>query len=176
MSAGMTVSYIVDRVSQIREEYGETGLSQLADEMGVVIEYESFGTSPGCLKGFFMMSSQIKYIAINCDLPEEMQRVILAHELGHSVLHCDSGGIQHDWSPLNSTGCKERDANIFAAELLLSDEGALRALKRCSSFGNAARKLHIPPEILYFKCQAMKSKGYRLNVSEFPGGAFLKNM
>ena len=65
------------------------------------------GTSPKACKGFFLVNARCKIITINSDLPEEIRRIILAHELGHLVLQ-HGGGLQ----------AEEREADVFASYLL----------------------------------------------------------
>jgi len=56
----------------------------------------------------------------------------------------------------------EKDANLFAAELLLDDQKVLEILNQDSSFFAAASSLMVPPELLDFKFRVMKWKGYKL--------------
>lgn len=56
----------------------------------------------------------------------------------------------------------EKEANLFAAELLLDDQKVLDALNGDTTFFSAAAALYIPAELLDFKFRVMKWKGYKL--------------
>ena len=62
-----------------------------------------------------------RYIFINENLPEHEKRLVMAHELGHAILHRKENCyfIRNKTLLLNSK--KEIEANKFAMELLLSD-------------------------------------------------------
>ena len=57
---------------------------------------------------------------------------------------------------------QEKDANLFAAELLLDDDEVLQTLNEDNTFFSAAASLEIPMELLDFKFRVMKWKGYKL--------------
>ena len=60
---------------------------EICAEMRIRIELQPMGTNPGSCKGFFLTRFRKKVITLNSDLPEEIRRIILIHELGHAVLH-----------------------------------------------------------------------------------------
>ena len=83
----MTIEYIIDQVRTTLKKYDETDPVRLAKAMKIIDSYKPLGTDSGCIKGFFIITNRIKHITINSDLPEELQKVILAREIGHAVLH-----------------------------------------------------------------------------------------
>lgn len=62
-----------------------------------------------------------RYIFINENLPDHEMRLVMAHELGHAILHRKENCyfIRNKTLLLNSK--KEIEANRFAMELLLPD-------------------------------------------------------
>lgn len=56
----------------------------------------------------------------------------------------------------------EKDANLFAAELLLEDKEVLEVLNRDTTFFSAAAMLLVPAELLDFKFRVMKWKGFKM--------------
>ena len=76
--------------------------------------------NPGC-DGCYMFLKNHRYIFINENLPEYEQRLVMAHELGHAILHRKENCyfIRNKTLLLNSK--KEIEANKFAMELLLPD-------------------------------------------------------
>lgn len=174
----MTIELISERVNKLTKKYDETDPGKLAKAMGILVSYVSMGDYDGCCKGFMVTYHRIKHITINSDLAEEVQKIILAHELGHADLH--SKEIQnaafHDVALFDDTDIKEYQANIFAAELLLPDEKVLLALNGDSFFFQAASRLCVPAELLDFKFRVMKRKGYKLEAPFVSNGDFLKKI
>lgn len=78
----------------------------------------------GNIKGIYKKVVTNKFIVINENLDEFCQKVVLAHELGHAILH-HSKEIQalkdYDLFP-RYTNQIEIEANTFAAELLIDDD------------------------------------------------------
>ena len=110
-----------------------------------------------------VVSSLLFVRADEDDLPEIVQRYILAHELGHAVLH-GSGGFStfHDTALYDESSAAEKEANLFAAELLMDDEKVLEEINNDGTFFTAAAMLNVPMELLDFKFRMMKWKGYKL--------------
>ena len=147
--------------------------------MGILVLFQPMGTYTGACKGFFLSQSRMRSITINSDLPEPLQRVIAAHELGHAVLHRKEAGVSafHDFALFDRTSAKEYEANVFAAELLLDDREVMERLREDRSFFGFAQSLRVPPELLDFKLRILKRKGY--DVIDPPlaaPGSFLKDV
>ena len=88
----------------------------LVNKLGYFIQIGDLGMLPGCC---IKLEGQM-IIFINNDMNASMKKVVVAHELGHVILHSDN-------YPFNSHTKYDRDlieaeAHIFAAELLISDE------------------------------------------------------
>ncbi len=160
----MKNTYLLNEVERIRRKYGESEPEKLAEAMNVLVRYEPMGTAQDCCKGFFISFCRQKHITVNADLPEELQRVILMHELAHVVLHCRIGATAtfHDFAVFDTASRKEYEANVFAADYLLRDEEVLELLNDDLSFFGAAAQLGVPPELLDFKFRLMKRRGYEL--------------
>jgi Zn-dependent peptidase ImmA (M78 family) len=173
----MTISDVCREVSRLKKTYDETRPDRLAAEMGVIVAYEPMGKSPLSCKGFFIYQSRIRHITVNSDLPGEVRRVVLAHELGHAVMHRDTARLRgfHDFSLYDSASSLEYEANIFAAELLLDDGDVLERLNKDTFFFFAARELMVPPELLDFKFRILKGRGYQIDLPLSARSDFLKN-
>ena len=178
MSARINVETIANEVRRLKRKYGETDPCRLAEEMKLIVRYEPMGLYEGCCKGFFIVHNRIRHITINGDLPEELQRVVLAHEIGHCVLHCASSSMAafHETVLFDTIDSREYEANIFASELLLSDGDVLEALNEDLFFFHAAKALCVPSEMLDFKFRVMKRKGYKLVSPIMSHGDFMKDV
>lgn len=175
----MTLDYIARQVAKIKNKYDEKDPKELATRMGIKVEYIPMGDFAKACKGFFIVHKRKKHITINSDLPDDIQNIILVHEIGHCVLHYQkaSGAAFHDFLLFDSTNQMEYEANVFAAEFLLSDEDVLSTLNEDTFFFQAASILRVPPELLDFKFRLMKRKGYKLIDPPISStGDFLKNI
>lgn len=160
----MTIDYICDTAEHIRRKYDDDNPCRLISAMQILLLREPMGTAATACKGFYLCQSKIRVITVNSDLSEENQHVVLAHELGHAVLHDKIGGIKtfHDFALFDETSRYEYEANIFAAELLMPDSDVLELLNDDISFFGAAQRLCVPPELLDFKFRILKRKGYKV--------------
>lgn len=174
----MSFSDICSAVQKLKKTYSESDPTRLCREMGIVVLYKSFGTAPDAIKGFYLECKRIKTITINSDLPVVIQRIILAHELGHAMLHRSEGlSAFHDVAMFDESSMMEKEANLFAAEFLMDDKDVLYALNRDTTFFSAAAMLRVPAELLDFKFRVMKWKGYKMIEPPISAsGNFLRDM
>ena len=174
----MTIETISEKVGALKRRYGEREPERLCQCLGVRVLYLPMGEEERACKGFFIKKSRIPLVVVNWDLPPEVRRIILAHELGHAALHSKLTDMRafHDFAPFDQTSVYEYEANLFAAEFLMDDEDVLSLLNEDCSFFDAARMLRMPPELLDFKFRVLKRKGYALNPPLYARSDFLKEM
>lgn len=174
----MSIETIASEVRKLKRKYKDCSPEQMCKSMGILINRMPMGREEKNCKGFFVVVSRIPMIALNSDLPESKQRIILAHELGHAVLHRKYSELRafHDFELFDETSTYEYEANIFAAEYLLNDDEVLELLNEDLSFFSAARMLHVPPELLDFKFRVLKRRGYALNSPICTQSDFLKHI
>ena len=159
----MKYEYISRAVRKLKKKYGTGDVRELCGALKIVINPVPMGTGRTAVKGFFIRSARVKVITINSDLPEIVRRFILAHELGHAVLHGSSGcNTFHDVTLYDDSSETEKEANLFSAELLMNDEDVLDQINNDGTFFSAASMLGVPMELLDFKFRMMKWKGYKL--------------
>ena len=173
----MTYSDICAAVAKLKVKYDETDPFRLCRAMGITLLLQSMGSHATAIKGF-MECKRIKTITVNSDLPETIQKIIVAHELGHATLHRTSS-VQafHEVVMFDSSSIKEKEANLFAAELLLEDGEVLDALNQDVTFFSAAAQLRVPMEMLDFKFRLLKWKGYKMLESPIQVNSnFMRNM
>ena len=75
----------------------------------------------GNTRGFYQYFQRNNIIYIDESLPESEQALVLAHELGHMLLHRKTNALFLDTRTHLKTYCYEKEANTFAAELLIPD-------------------------------------------------------
>ena len=110
-------SDIKRRVNYYVTRCGTRNPFEIAKQLNIEVQLGN----PGC-DGCYMFLKNHRYIFLNQDLTETELRVIMAHELGHAILHRKQNCyfIRNKTFFLNSK--YEIEANKFAAELLLPDE------------------------------------------------------
>lgn len=82
---------VCEAVESLQRKYCERDPFRLCADMGIKLLYQSLGTDPDAIKGFYLESKRIRTITVNSNLPTVIQRIIVSHELGHAVLHRKSG-------------------------------------------------------------------------------------
>ena len=173
----MTTEYIRSCAHSLAEKHGTANPKKLCQGEDITVLWEPMGISPNACKGFFLYQSRRKIIVINSDLDPTVSSFILAHELGHSILHADVAKLRSfsDFSPYDESSRYECEANLFAAELLLRDDDVLSALGE-DDFFTAAKKLRVPPELLDFKLRILNRKGHDLKSPIISNSCFLKDI
>ena len=174
----MSYEEVCAAVEKLKKKYDETDPIRLCNAMGVILIREAFGTAPDAIKGFFLETHRIKTITVNSSLPTVVQKIIIAHELGHAALHKKAGVFAfHEVGLFDESSVMEKEANLFAAELLLDDKEVLDTLNSDGTFFTAASELYVPIELLDFKFRVMKWKGYKLMEPPISARSnFLKDM
>lgn len=100
---------INDIIKEIIENTGSTDIYDIISSLSINIKKH-----PG--KTFYCQINGKKYIYLDENLSEDITPFVLAHELGHAVLHKEE--IYH-YSPLSITKtATEREADYFAFKIL----------------------------------------------------------
>lgn len=169
----MTTDRITKVVQKLRQRYKEDDPECLCMAMDILLQHMPMGKSERACKGFFLRQSRIPLIMLNSDQPQSLQRIVLAHELGHANLHRAEKAF-HEFQLFGSVQRCEHEANMFAAEYLLTDEAVLGILREEPSVYDAARKLCVPAELLDFKLRLLKRRGYNVNPPLYADSCFMK--
>ena len=161
---------IIEEAENIVKMYGGRDIFETAENSGANVWFRELGG----LKGFYICENGERYIVINDALDDILKKVVCAHELGHDILHRELsvGGIREGTMFLDSDKT-EREANLFAACVLISDNEMLDTISYSADIASAASCLNFPPEIVQYKLNAMNFKGYDFITGEIKNN-FLK--
>lgn len=153
---------IKQTADRVRREFGGRDIFATAENSGAKVWFRALGS----LKGFYLCENGSRYIIINQALDDIVARTVCAHELGHDMLHRElsAGGIRENTLFL-ANNKTEREANLFAAEILVTDREALSVLEYAPDIAQAAYELGVMPEIMEYKLELLNAAGHRFNVS-----------
>lgn len=104
------------RVKNLIQKYGTTDPYKLCQKLGIEVIVMDLGVIKGCFKS--RMGEKV--ILTNSVFSAFAQKIILAHELGHAILHSDHDTAFMKDRFLNYSNTLENEANKFAAELLIN--------------------------------------------------------
>lgn len=149
-------------VKQTVREQRTSDPFSLAAGLGIDVDSADLGE----LKGFYVVYETGRYIVINQHLDEHMARLVLAHEIGHDTLHRDiaaNGGLGEKGF-FDMTSKPEKEANIFAAELLISDDDMTELGERGCTIEEAAKELGVHYQVALIKARSMEERGFDIKV------------
>ncbi len=89
---------------------------KLARLLGIEVQLGN----PGCA-GCYIFLKNHRYIFLNQSLPKHEMNLVMAHELGHAILHRKENCYFMRNKTLLLNSKKEIEANLFAMELLIDD-------------------------------------------------------
>ena len=107
-------------VSYLKRKYGTDDPEEIADYLGVTIIRMPL---EDVVAGFYKLLKRRKYKFLNSDIDDDVfLRVVLAHEVGHAIMHPKENCAFMKSKTLLLTSRIEKQANIFAAFLLIDDD------------------------------------------------------
>jgi len=140
------------------EKYGTRNPFDIAQADGVLLRFcpEFQG-----LRGMYKVILEQRFVFLNGNMKRREARQVLAHELGHDVLHREmaKNSVVQDHFLLDMTLKPEYEANLFAAQLLYSDEKVLALLRAGKSSSECAALLGAPLPLLELKLKILQEKG-----------------
>ena len=159
-------------VDKLVRKYHTRDPYELCQLLGIKIHYYDLQKK---LKGFFYYQSRQKNIVIDHNVNGILERILVAHELGHAVLHTKIA-MMHGFQEMevfDDRSIEENEANFFAAELLLEDGKVLECLSE-HTFFETAKMLYVPAALLDYKFSLLHEKGELVNSMYIRKADFLK--
>lgn len=167
-----TATHIIRAVEKLIKKYDTRDPYELCKLLGIKIHYYDLQKK---LKGFFYYQSRQKNIVIDSNVNEVLERILIAHELGHAILHTKIAMMRgfQEMEVFDGSSLEEDKANFFAAELLLEDQAVLECLSE-HSFFETAKRLYVPAALLDYKFSLLHEKGQLVNQMYIRKSDFLK--
>lgn len=172
----MTHMTTFEDAQKLYKKYGTRSPFEIIDAVPDMKLWMSEAYPADGLRGFATIQNRIRYAVVNSFLQPEEQRIVAAHELGHLIRHEVRLRIQpmQDFDVYAATGKLEREANFFAADLLIDDEETLDEIHSCGAdFFSVARKLYVPAPFFAFKLYSLVERGNTMRMPVSLDSSFL---
>ncbi len=143
------MSKIKQKVNSLIIRYKTSNIYELCDYLNINIKRDPLGST----KGYFLNISGEYFITLNTDLEEWEEPVVLAHELGHALLHKDTNICFLKNYTYSNTNKLENEANEFAAHLLITDD-ALNSFSKGYDYitiEQMSKHFRVPVELVMYK-------------------------
>lgn len=138
-------------------KYGTSDPFYIAEMEGIqVIMRDDFVKQ----KGAFAVVLNNRFIFINNNLSRPMKLIVCAHELGHALRHwrlCKRIAL-YEMKLFDMRDPLEREANLFAAGLLIDEGRLMECLMKGYSIQQAAMELETIPDLVTILLQEMKDR------------------
>lgn len=108
---------IKEIVAYYKRKYRTNNPFEIADCLGILYQFGELG-----FEGCYMFLKNHRYIFLDQNLSEHETALVMAHELGHAILHPKTNCYFMRNYTLLLTSKLEIEANKFAVELLIPDE------------------------------------------------------
>lgn len=132
---------VVEKANRINEEFGND-LDQIAESLGLAVIYEKMTGS--FREVYFQEASSI---VIREDLHRREKRELIAHAIGHHLLH--AGNHLSMQKRIYSFGnYHEKQANVFAAALLMPSHELQKVLKCRPRIDEIADYFHVTDDLV----------------------------
>lgn len=123
----------------------------------------------GPLKGMYRVIKRNRFIFINRDMSEGMQKIVCAHEIGHDRLHrglAKDGALQ-EFMLYDMATRPEYEANVVAAEILLDIDELTEYIYRYNySAEQIAGKMGTDINLVALKIANLAAAGHDLRPME----------
>lgn len=115
------------------------------------------------LRGYSVVFYDIPTVVLNSSLDDTSKLIVAAHELGHVILHKTilREGVLFEREDVKiGNNRTEHEADLFATELLISDQSILENIADCRDIYTLAGLLNVTPTLLNTKLLSMSKRGY----------------
>lgn len=154
----MSIEYIADKGTKLVQRYGTRDPFKIAKELGIKVMFvDDFEK----LKGVYRVIKRNRWIFINSNLSEWMQRVVCAHELGHDQLHRSlaKGDGLMEFVIYDMNTRPEYEANVFASQILLPDDEVLEHIYNGYDSQQIACMMHSDINLVALKVSTLNYLG-----------------
>jgi len=146
---------------------------KIARELGIHV---MFSDGFAELKGMYISIRRSRFIILNGNLGEHIQKTAVSHETGHGRFHrqlAKSKALQ-EFMLYDMTSLPEYEANIFASGLLIGDDEILPLISCGCGIANIAGELQVDAGLVLIKAGKLRDRGYDVAAPYRPHADFLR--
>ena len=158
----MSAEYLTEIGRDLVKRCGTRDPFRIADDLGIIVLHNSDFVK---LKGMYRVIKRNRFIFINENLSEQMQKIVCAHEIGHDRLHqhLAKGDGLREFVLYDMTTTPEYEANIVGAEILLDTDEILEYIYDYGyTSEQIARAMHTDINLVALKVAHLAQGGYDL--------------
>lgn len=142
------MQWIKDTVTGLIETYGTRDIYELIDMLDIEVVKKDFQGNQKA--SFFRDIFQNEFIYLSSSLNKLEERFVLAHELGHAILH-DYLTSEVYYSTFINKDKLEHQADCFAAELIINESDIDKPLLRDMSLDQLSCYFGVPKDLLEYR-------------------------
>lgn len=154
----MTAEYIYKYARACEAVYGTRDPAEILRQRKTSVRY----STPQGIRGLICMKHGAVFASVDPTLPETVKRITEAKLLAHSLLHrkrLEAGETFEEPSGSSSLSAAEREADIFAAELLIPDGDIMTLYESGMSENRIVSSFGTMREVVSHKFFSMRSRG-----------------
>lgn len=166
--------YIYNEANKLLKKVKSRDLFEICDFLNINIYYNN---ELNDILGFYTIVNGRKAIVINTKSDELIQRQVLAHEIGHAILHEDyvnDNRMFKEFELMDMRSRPEYEANAFASHLLISDKEIDELSLEYDDYEKIAAVLGVNINMVMIKILELNKIGKNFNEMFIPKGNFLK--
>lgn len=135
---------VENQLNDLLNEFKTSNVKEIADHLDISIQYQDFKAKT--LDSRLMIVDSKGYIFVRSDLDGAYENFLIAHELGHYILHFDKD-ISFNFLRRVYKTRLEREANEFACRLLMYEE--IHNIKDVENIEFIVKEKGIPLKVWY---------------------------
>lgn len=141
-------------VLKLTKKFDTNNPEIIANSLGIEIITHNLGSTWGMYRNI----KRNKFIFVNNKLSDNERKFVLAHELGHAIMHSKNNCFYLKHNTFMKVSNFEIEANKFAAELLISDNDIKDATERHFNIDQMGAYFEVPKDILEYKFNNLNKK------------------
>lgn len=154
---------IIEKADRLVKTSGTRNPFYIADRLGIIVKPTPFKNQ----RGAYNVMMRNRFIYISDKLDEIMTNIVMWHEIGHDQLHRREDIAAGSFQEFNIFDMRnnrmEYEANLFAAQLALSDDEVLELIYQGWDIEQIARAMNSDINLVALKCEIFNSQGYGFN-------------